>query len=89
MRYEKIEKALASKSISEVIVPTMRLIELPAITSSNFYWALYNGPLSALVNGELARRLALKFADVKVIDKSLKIDYFALLELERSSRVKS
>lgn len=88
MRYEKIEKALASKSISEVIVPTMRLIELPAITSSNFYWALYNGPLSALVNGELARRLALKFADVKVRDKSLKIDYFALLELERSSRGK-
>ena len=88
LRYKKIERTFASKSVIEVIVPSMRVIELPASTSLDFNWKLYDEPLSALVNGEIVRTLALKITDVNVKEKSLQVDNSALPKSLKSGRSK-
>ena len=88
LRYNRIEEALAFKSVNEVIVPSRRVIEEPASTSLDFYRATYDGSFSALVNGEAIRILALKFDGVQVKEQSLKIDSFAEIELVVASRSK-
>ena len=88
LRYNRIEEALAFKSVNEVIVPSRRVIEQPASTSSDFYHATYDESFSALVNGEAIRILALKFDGVQVKEQSLKIDSFAEIELVVASRSK-
>lgn len=88
LRYNRIEEALAFKSVNEVIVPSRRVIEHPASTSLDFYHATYDESFSALVNGEVVRKLALKFAAVQVKEQSLKIDGFAEIESVVSSRSK-
>ena len=88
LRYNRVEKALANKSVNEVIVASRRVIEQPASTSSDFYHATYDGSFSALVNGEVVRILALKFAGVQVKEQSLKIDSFAEIESVVASRSK-
>jgi putative transferase (TIGR04331 family) len=88
MRYKKIEKSLASNLVNEVIVSTRRVIEHPKATSHDFYHALHGESDSALVNEEIVRTLALKFAEVKVIEQSLKLDSFAAIKSVKSSRSK-
>ena len=88
LRYNRIEEALAFKSVNEVIVPSRRVIEQPASTSLDFYHATYDGSFSALVNGEVVRILALKFAGVQVKEQSLKIDSFTEIESVVASRSK-
>ena len=88
MRYKKIEKSLASNLVNEVIVSTERAIKHPEATSHDFYHALYGEPYSALVNEEIVRTLALKFAEVKVIEQSLKVDGFTAIKSVKSSRSK-
>ena len=88
LRYNRIEEALAFKSVNEVIVPSRRVVEQPASTSLDFYHATYDGSFSALVNGEVVRILALKFAGVQVKEQSLKIDSFAEIESVVASRSK-
>ena len=88
LRYNRIEEALAFKSVNEVIVPSRRVIEEPASTSLDFYRATIDESFSALVNGEVVRMLALKFAGVQVKEQSLKIDSFAEIESVVASRSK-
>ena len=80
MRYKKIEKSLASNLVNEVVVSTERAFKHSEATSCDFYHALYGEPYSALVNEEIVRTLALKFAEVKVIEQSLKVDGFVAIK---------
>ena len=80
LRYIKIEKAMAFKSVNKVIIPSERVIERPESTSLDFINALADEPFSALLDGEIVRILALKFAGVHVKEQSLKIDGFAEIE---------